>query len=120
MVDKPEEKVASYRSKLLNLDGGGTDLQSQKEVIDLNESDFQISKEGDIPAIAFSETVRVALSKGMERTLIIKALGRLITYYELKARIQALWQPKGSFGLVDMEGASTLPLLTRKKTISKP
>ncbi|KAI9119297.1 hypothetical protein K1719_009972 [Acacia pycnantha] len=41
----------------------------------------------------------------MEKTLVLKLLGRSITYYDLKARTQALWRLKGSFSLVDMEGS---------------
>ncbi|KAI9117672.1 hypothetical protein K1719_011838 [Acacia pycnantha] len=40
----------------------------------------------------------------MERSLIIKLLGRTITYHELIARSQALWKPRGSYQVVDMEG----------------
>ncbi|KAI9085351.1 hypothetical protein K1719_032728 [Acacia pycnantha] len=104
MADKVEEQVVSYRNKLLNGDGSGMVSQPQKEV-NLNETDFQITREGDVPSIVFSEAVRATLSKGMEKTLVLKLLGRSITYYDLKARIQALWRLKGSFSLVDMEGS---------------
>ncbi|KAI9110494.1 hypothetical protein K1719_018360 [Acacia pycnantha] len=41
----------------------------------------------------------------MERSLIIKLLGRSITYRDLASRTQFLWQPRGSYQLVDMEGS---------------
>ncbi|KAI9086701.1 hypothetical protein K1719_031295 [Acacia pycnantha] len=56
-------------------------------------------------AISFYDAIRATLSKGMERALIIKLLGRSITFYEVRARTRALWQLKGSFQLVDMEGS---------------
>ncbi|KAI9119175.1 hypothetical protein K1719_009850 [Acacia pycnantha] len=90
MADKEVEVGISYKNKLLNLDREGPTNQSSKEVV-LSENDYQISKEGDIPSIVFSEAVREVLSKGMERTLIIKLLGRSITYHDLRARTQALW-----------------------------
>ncbi|KAI9086439.1 hypothetical protein K1719_031523 [Acacia pycnantha] len=40
----------------------------------------------------------------MERTLVVKLLGRYISYHDLNTRTQALWQLKGSFQLVDLEG----------------
>ncbi|KAI9094458.1 hypothetical protein K1719_026683 [Acacia pycnantha] len=40
----------------------------------------------------------------MERTLVIKLLGRTITYLALVAKTQALWQTRGFFQLVDMAG----------------
>ncbi|KAI9086172.1 hypothetical protein K1719_031893 [Acacia pycnantha] len=39
----------------------------------------------------------------MERTLVVKLLGRYITYQNLVSRMRALWQTKGYFNLVDME-----------------
>ncbi|KAI9122557.1 hypothetical protein K1719_006397 [Acacia pycnantha] len=104
MTCNETEGMVSYRNKLLNLNQGGQTPRPQPE-IELSETDFLIGKEGDIPAISFSDAIRATLSKGMERTLIIKLLGRSITFYELRARTQALWQLKGSFQLVDMEGS---------------
>ncbi|KAI9074226.1 hypothetical protein K1719_043791 [Acacia pycnantha] len=104
MTCNETEGMVSYRNKLLNLNQGGQTPRPQPE-IELSETDFLIGKEGDIPAISFSDAIRATLSKGMERTLIIKLLGRSITFYELRARTQALWQLKGSFQLVNMEGS---------------
>ncbi|KAI9074020.1 hypothetical protein K1719_044020 [Acacia pycnantha] len=118
MADKEVEVGTSYRNKLLNLNCQGPTNQSQKEVV-LTENDFQISKEGDIPSIVFSEVVREVLSKGIERTLIIKLLGRSITYHDLRARTQALWQLKGSFQLIDMEGSFYFATFDREEDYTK-
>ncbi|KAI9127941.1 hypothetical protein K1719_000934 [Acacia pycnantha] len=76
---------------------------SRKEVV-LSEKDYQINKEGDVPSIVFSKDVQEVLVRGMERTMIIKLLGRSITYHDLLMRTRGLWQAKGSYQLVDMEG----------------
>ncbi|KAI9093300.1 hypothetical protein K1719_027314 [Acacia pycnantha] len=102
-----EEKVAvggiSYRSKLLNQEGNGGGYRSQEEVV-VTDADFLISSDGDMPSIAFSQEVRDILAKGMERTVVIKLLGRSITYFDLLNRTRAIWRVKGSYRLVDMEG----------------
>ncbi|KAI9077419.1 hypothetical protein K1719_040622 [Acacia pycnantha] len=104
MVDNNVVEALSYRDKLLNKTQAGTGVPSEKEV-ELCDTDFHISREGEIPSIAFLEAIRATISKGMERTLIIKLLGRSITYYDLRARTQALWRLKGSCQLVDTEGS---------------
>ncbi|KAK4263929.1 hypothetical protein QN277_029279 [Acacia crassicarpa] len=103
MAEEQMEGTVSYRSKLLNLDMAGQSSLSQKEVV-LADEDFHISREGAILSIEFSAVVREVLSKGMERTLVVKLLGRYISYHDLKARTEALWKLKGSFQLVDLEG----------------
>ncbi|KAI9089782.1 hypothetical protein K1719_029075 [Acacia pycnantha] len=94
----------SYRNKLLNLGRNDQTSRGQMEVV-VTEKDFLIGKDGEIPSIDFSKGVREALMKGMEKTLIIKLLGRTINYGELLKRTRSLWQPKESYQLVDMEGS---------------
>ncbi|KAI9072803.1 hypothetical protein K1719_045245 [Acacia pycnantha] len=69
----------------------------------VTKEDYLIGREGDIPSIEFSKEVREGMTKGMERTLVIKLLGRSIIYSDLMAKTQPLWQPKGLYQLVDME-----------------
>ncbi|KAI9098368.1 hypothetical protein K1719_024993 [Acacia pycnantha] len=91
----------SYKSKLLNVTREeGSNRQSPKLV--LSEGDYQVGRDGDIPSIEFSREVRDVMVKGMERTLVIKLLGRTITYRDLMARTQSLWQLRGSCQIVDM------------------
>ncbi|KAI9117005.1 hypothetical protein K1719_012004 [Acacia pycnantha] len=93
----------SYHNKLLNGARTGGVNQKQSEV-NLTKEDYKVDREGDIPCIEFSSTIRALLAKGMERSLIIKFLGRSITYHDLVYRTQMLWKLKGSYHLVDMEG----------------
>ncbi|KAI9101466.1 hypothetical protein K1719_023948 [Acacia pycnantha] len=92
----------SYRNKLLNLDNKGATTRSMEDVV-VTDDDFLIGKDGEIPSVVFSHGVRDVLVKGMERTLVIKLLGRSITYGDLLTRTGAMWQLKGSFQFVDME-----------------
>ncbi|KAI9074335.1 hypothetical protein K1719_043707 [Acacia pycnantha] len=82
-----------------------TDQAMVTETNDLiiTDADYCISRDGDIPSIEFSQGVRDVLVEGMEHTIVIKLLGRFITYRDLVAHTQSLWQTKGSYHLVDME-----------------
>ncbi|KAK4270152.1 hypothetical protein QN277_023231 [Acacia crassicarpa] len=98
MKEKEADNGISYRNKLLNLDHGDSGSQGVDDVTVI-KVDFLITKEDDIPSIEFSKEVRDALAKGMERTLVVKLLGRSVTYGDLLYRTQAIWQ--GSYQLVD-------------------
>ncbi|KAI9085009.1 hypothetical protein K1719_033001 [Acacia pycnantha] len=103
MVEKEPIVAISHRNMLLSGDGGGKVDRRQLDGV-LSEADYKVAQEGDIPCIEFSSAIRSELAKGMERSLIIKLLGRTITYHELVARSQVLWKPRGSYQVVDMEG----------------
>ncbi|KAI9116552.1 hypothetical protein K1719_012719 [Acacia pycnantha] len=103
MKDEGVTGAISYRAKLLNLTQTGKKQQPTGEVV-VTENDYLISRDGNIPVIEFSKEVRAVLVQGMEKTLIIKALGRSIMSRDLLTRTQALWRLKGSYQLVDMEG----------------
>ncbi|KAI9107997.1 hypothetical protein K1719_020870 [Acacia pycnantha] len=100
MLEEAVPEDLSYRDKLLN--GSKGDDRRVTEVV-VTEADYSIGREGEIPSIEFSKDVRDVLTKGMERTLVIKLLGRSIIYRDLVSRTQSLWQPKGSYQLIDME-----------------
>ncbi|KAI9079455.1 hypothetical protein K1719_038537 [Acacia pycnantha] len=103
MPDAGPDGGVSYRNKLLNSERSVYGSKIVEEVKISNE-DFRIDCSGEVPSIDFSKEVRDVLAKGMEKTLIIKLLGRSITYPTLLARTQALWRLRGCFRLVDMVG----------------
>ncbi|KAI9123312.1 hypothetical protein K1719_006201 [Acacia pycnantha] len=103
MTEVDHTGVGSYRSKLLNIDSANKGGRPRDEVV-VSENDYLIGRDGEVLSIDFSKEVREVLAQGMERTLIIKLLGRSVTYVDLMYRTQAIWKPKGSYQLVDMEG----------------
>ncbi|KAI9098546.1 hypothetical protein K1719_025171 [Acacia pycnantha] len=103
MEERVPKAGISYRDKLTTGDKAVGESQKLPEVM-LTEADFQVGKEGEIPCIEFSREIRATLAKGMERSLIVKLLGRSILYHDLLARTQMLWKLKGSYQMVDMEG----------------
>ncbi|KAI9119592.1 hypothetical protein K1719_009468 [Acacia pycnantha] len=103
MAEKDTRASVSYKNKLLNQDRAGLAPPLRQEVV-ITDKDYHVSIDGDIPSIEFSKEIREVLVRGMERTVIIKLLGRSITYHVLLTKIQAMWHMKGSFHLIDMEG----------------
>ncbi|KAI9079574.1 hypothetical protein K1719_038478 [Acacia pycnantha] len=104
MQDKTTTGGTSYRNKLLNLDRSGNESRISEE-IKITAEDYKICQDGDIPSVEFSKAVRDVLMKGMEKTLVIKLLGRSILYRDLLYKTKALWQTKGSYQLVDVKGS---------------
>ncbi|KAI9096018.1 hypothetical protein K1719_026165 [Acacia pycnantha] len=102
MTEKETTSEVSYRSKLMSSDHGRITSRLVTEV-ELTEGDYQVGCDGDIPSVEFSNRIKDVLVSGMERTAVLKLLGRTINYRDLLARTQALWQLKGSYQLVDME-----------------
>ncbi|KAI9127456.1 hypothetical protein K1719_002015 [Acacia pycnantha] len=120
-VGLAEEGVAgnnSYRSKLMNLDQAGADNRFLKDVV-ISEADYRVGQDGDTPSIDFSSRIREVLVRGMERTVIMKLLGKTINYRDLLARTQFLWQLRGSYQLVDMEGGFYFATFDREEDYLK-
>ncbi|KAI9090112.1 hypothetical protein K1719_028808 [Acacia pycnantha] len=104
ICDQPRRSEYDLKERLVR-DGWPKEVDVlMEEPVPKAEADFKVGKEGDIPCIEFSSEIRAMLAKGMERSLIIKLLGRSITYHDLVARTQLLWKLRGSYQLVDMEG----------------
>ncbi|KAI9127530.1 hypothetical protein K1719_000523 [Acacia pycnantha] len=103
MADQVQSEEGSYQSKLMN--GGRVAGKDQKQPeVSLTDTDYRVSQEGNTPCIEFSKEIKAFLAKGMERSLVIKLLGRSVTYHDLVARTQWLWKLRGSCQLIDMEG----------------
>ncbi|KAI9112960.1 hypothetical protein K1719_016074 [Acacia pycnantha] len=102
MIETNNPVGDSYRSKLLSMGKASSDNNAKAEVV-VSEGDYLIGCDGDISSIDFSKEVREVLEKGMERALVIKLLGRSVTYVDLMNRTQSIWKLKGSYQLVDME-----------------
>ncbi|KAI9079688.1 hypothetical protein K1719_038309 [Acacia pycnantha] len=94
---------ASYLSKLVNSDRAMVGSHRPNELA-LSEGDYLVGCDGDIPSIEFSSRIKEVMAKGMERTVILKLLGRSISYRDLLSRTQPLWKTRGSYQIVDMEG----------------
>ncbi|MBA0742604.1 hypothetical protein Gogos_015644 [Gossypium gossypioides] len=56
-----------------------------------------------IPTIDFSDRIKKWLVKDMATTVVVKLLGRNISYRVLRSRISNLWRPSQPFQLMDVE-----------------
>ncbi|KAI9086898.1 hypothetical protein K1719_031059 [Acacia pycnantha] len=90
----PEDNLRSTKKVRIrpSEDGGESNSSDRMDVLMAEEE-----ATGDVSRI------KDVLVSGMERTAVLKLLGRTINYRDLLARTQALWQLKGSYQLIDME-----------------
>lgn len=72
-----------------------------------------------VPSITFSDRIKKFIEKGMAKTIIIKLLGRRITFKALLNRIPLLWKTIGSFQLMDLENDYYLVRFNEEKDYSK-
>ncbi|XP_016676325.1 uncharacterized protein [Gossypium hirsutum] len=101
--------IVSWKDKLLGsgfigADQGiaGFDEGSDGDFI-LLEDDVIRSTVNGLPAIDFSDRVKQLLYKEMEMTVVLKLLGRNISYGVLFNRVSNLWKPIQPFQLMDIE-----------------
>ncbi|XP_034214774.1 uncharacterized protein LOC117627015 [Prunus dulcis] len=59
--------------------------------------------DGDIPSINFSESIKDCLYRPWRTSVIIKLMGRPLTYNFLRARLLHRWALKGPMSLIDLE-----------------
>ncbi|MBA0845519.1 hypothetical protein Goarm_022752 [Gossypium armourianum] len=89
------------------------------ENFDFLEGDVKKIMVNGIPAIEFSERIQQILFKDMETTVVLKLLGRNISYTALFNRISSLWRPTKPFHLMDIENGFFLAKLQCIKDYNK-
>ncbi|KAK9007146.1 hypothetical protein V6N11_050979 [Hibiscus sabdariffa] len=96
----------SYKDSLL---GESRDKPSQGDSF-VEDDDIEIL-DGEVTrsivdgmiSIQFSERIQALAAKSMDRTIILKLLGRRIGYETLKMKIHDLWKPASEIKLMDIE-----------------
>ncbi|KAJ4836332.1 hypothetical protein Tsubulata_007292 [Turnera subulata] len=95
-----EEQPMSYLDKLK---AGRSEDQEEpawledEEDVEVEPGDIIIGSDGDIPTLDLSMAFQKRLEQKWEQAVIVKLLGRNISYRVLTARLKSLWQPKGLF-----------------------
>lgn len=56
-----------------------------------------------IPFMTFSEQVHQFIVKRMAQTVIVKLLGRRVSYFTMVNKLQAIWGTKQSLQIIDLE-----------------
>ncbi|KAH1107419.1 hypothetical protein J1N35_011187 [Gossypium stocksii] len=107
-VDYEPQWIMSWKDKLLGRKYGASSSDrfalsdgSDKE-FELLEGYVNTSIIDRIPDIDFLDRVKDVLFKEMELTVIVKLLGRNISYNAIHNRIPFLWQPVNPFRLMDI------------------
>ncbi|PPD96896.1 hypothetical protein GOBAR_DD06097 [Gossypium barbadense] len=101
-VDSVEVRLVSWR---INSWGNTSEgIHSQKE------NDFELGEGGakkeiidGIPFITFSDRVYNFIAKCMARTIIVKLLGRQISYLNMVNILQSIWRTNQPLQIIDLE-----------------
>ncbi|KAJ8753106.1 hypothetical protein K2173_017645 [Erythroxylum novogranatense] len=97
--------VVSFRDKLLgegSTHSAAIPLEEEDEIA-IGEEDYIATVENGVPSITFSDRINGLLDKRMELCVIIKLLGRRITYNVLSNKLDGLWRTKRLFHLSTLE-----------------
>ena len=102
MANKDSFPIAmSFRKKLMG--GSSENVMEEDEEWLLEEEedgDYNEEMEADCPSIRPTKEEKIRIGRPWRRTLIIKLLGRNISYNLLYRKIHELWKPKASMDLV--------------------
>ncbi|KAL4284707.1 hypothetical protein GQ457_16G009890 [Hibiscus cannabinus] len=94
----------SFRDSLLGRDGTRTTDQLIRELdVEVTDDDVLIGGDSVIPEIRFSDKVHEAIDRKLSKSIIIRLLGKSISYRALLNRIQSLWNPLGEIQLIDLD-----------------
>ncbi|MBA0704233.1 hypothetical protein Golax_016503 [Gossypium laxum] len=109
MVDSTPVSGVSWKEKLL--EGKSSESCDAVTDADLEIKDGNIlqSSINGILVINFLERLRKVLVKDTETTVVIKLLGRNISYGVLHNHISSLWRPSQPFRLMDVKNGYYLP-----------
>lgn len=92
----------SWRDKVL---GQGTFRSSCDEDFEFIEGDVTKSNVNGIWTINLSERVQQNLVRDMATTVVVKLLGRNLSYTLLQNRIHTFWKPSQQFHLMDVNNS---------------
>ncbi|BFG25133.1 hypothetical protein CerSpe_114070 [Prunus speciosa] len=78
------------------------DFGMAKDQLVIGDDDFVI-KQGEIPSIQFSDKVKSCLYRPWRTAVILKLMGRPLSYAFLRNRLLQKWDLKGSMSLINLE-----------------
>ncbi|KAK9046473.1 hypothetical protein V6N11_052360 [Hibiscus sabdariffa] len=107
---QPTEKItapnASCKDMLMgesNEDPMMDNKPDDDEDIEILEGDVVRTIVDGLISIQFSQRIQTLAEKSLDRTIVLKLLGRNIGYSTLKNKIQDMWKPKREIKLMDIE-----------------
>ncbi|KAK5802615.1 hypothetical protein PVK06_030222 [Gossypium arboreum] len=101
-VPTGENLTASWKDKLL---GSFVNKGSSHDEEDFKLNDGDVSKEmiDGVPSITFSERVHNFITQRLARTVIVKLLGRKISYHAMSNKLQAIWKANKKLQVLDLK-----------------
>ncbi|CAL2252936.1 unnamed protein product [Prunus armeniaca] len=78
------------------------DFGMAEDQLVIGDDDFVI-EQGEIPLIQFSDKVKSCLFRPWRTTVILKLMGRPLSYAFLRTRLLQKWDLKGPISLIDLE-----------------
>ena len=96
------EEGISFRDKLLMLNGKQRDMNMEEsEDVEILEGDVRRRKENGVLIVEFSDRIHCLLAKSLKKSIIVKLLGRGISYKILCFKVENMWNPNGGYRVVD-------------------
>ncbi|KAJ4840934.1 hypothetical protein Tsubulata_001143 [Turnera subulata] len=114
MTDQP----ISYKSILTR---GGEDGQDptvwikEEEEAEVEPGDIIVGSTDGIPTLDLSPAFQKRLEQKWEKAVIVKLLGKNISFIVLIAKIKSLWQPKGLFKVIDLDNNFFVVKFTKRE-----
>ncbi|KAK8568963.1 hypothetical protein V6N12_007496 [Hibiscus sabdariffa] len=96
----------SYKDSLMGESNGNhaqDDILADDDDIEILEGEVTRIFINGLISIQFSELIQSLAAKSMDRTIVLKLLGRCIGYEILKTKIHKLWKPAHEIKLLDIE-----------------
>ncbi|KAJ4847951.1 hypothetical protein Tsubulata_012160 [Turnera subulata] len=99
-----KELPPSYKDKLIAATiPENQSWPEEEEEVPCGPGDIIINKKGDIPSLELSMEFEKRLAKRWERAVIVKLMGRNISYRVITEKLNAIWQPKGMLKVIDLD-----------------
>ncbi|KAL1559138.1 hypothetical protein AAHA92_09514 [Salvia divinorum] len=105
LVDGMEAPKMTFKDTLLSSSNGAAPTLGFEEDDPFVIGDDDVTREFDDiePKIVFKERIMTLVEKSMESTVVVKLLGRSISYNALQNRLWAIWKPRGQFFMMDLD-----------------
>lgn len=106
-IDEPASQSKTFRDTLVDGKRGQlTNLITMKEILEANQASNMVADGMEtqaIPKVRFTKEIMKKLCEPWQNALIIKLLGKTISYQALNQRIQQDWRIEGEFELIDID-----------------
>ncbi|KAA3469801.1 GroES-like zinc-binding alcohol dehydrogenase family protein [Gossypium australe] len=104
MIDLASEQPILWKDKLVSQSSKDASNGSEgNEDFVILDRDIQKSFVNGVPPITFSDRIHQFLIQGMENTVILKLLGRNISFSVLQNKLYNLWRPSATLHMMDIE-----------------